>query len=68
MERSESLRQQIVEEIADVTNIKRANLAAVKSPDRLDSFGCERKNAFGIGEKWCAALVPALRRPACLTR
>ena len=51
MERSESLRQQIVEEIADVTNIERANLAAVKSPDRLDSFGCESKNASGVGEK-----------------
>ncbi len=29
MEGSESLRQKIVKEIADVTNIERANLAAV---------------------------------------
>ena len=51
MERSESPRQQIVKEIADVTNIERANLAAVQSPDRLDRFGCESKKAFGVGEK-----------------
>ena len=56
MKRSESPRQQIVKEIADVPDIERTNLAAVQSPDGLDRFGCESKKAFGIGEKG-AALV-----------
>jgi hypothetical protein len=51
MERSESPRQQIVKEIADVPDIERANLTAAQSPDGLDRFGCEREKAFGIGEK-----------------
>ena len=55
-ERSESPRQQIVKEIADVPDIERTNLAAVQSPDGLDRFGCESKKAFGVGEKG-AALV-----------
>jgi hypothetical protein len=50
-ERSESPRQQIVKEIADVPDIERANLTAVQSADGLDRFGCESKKAFGIGEK-----------------
>src|SRR4029077_9771159 len=55
-ERSESPRQQIVKEIADVPDIERTNLAAVHSPDGLDRFGCESKKAFGIGEKGAALL------------
>ena len=55
-ERSESPRQQIVKEVADVPDIEGTNLATVQSPDGLDRFGCESKKAFGIGEKG-AALV-----------
>jgi hypothetical protein len=50
-EGSESLRQKIVKEIADVTNVERANVATVQSPDRRDSFGCESKKAFGVSKK-----------------
>ena len=51
MEGSESLRQKIVKKIANITNIERADLAAVQSPDRPDCFGRESEEAFGVGEK-----------------